>query len=96
MAQTNCSDRGRGSIACAKPMLGMKRIKDGESLVSRIKTRMQDAKSIRQSEREDRKSERENKKSVGRGLKDTRMAINYQPGQKSWKNYDVLSKSKNV
>lgn len=94
MAQ--CNDRGRGSIACAKPMLGMKRMRDGESLVSRIKTRMQDAKAIRQSEREDRRNERESGKRGGPGLKDTRMAINYQPGQKSWKNYDVLSKSKNV
>lgn len=92
-----CNDRRRGSIACAKPMLGMKRIKDGESLVSRIKTKMADAKALRQSEREDRRSERENGKRVGppKG-KDTRMAINYQPNKKTWQNYDVLSKSKNV
>lgn len=91
MAASN--DRGRGSIACAKPVLGMKRMKE-ESVISRIKTKMRDAKELRQANREVRQEERDNNKRVGppKG-KDQRLGIDYRPSGSSRYNFNTLKQN---
>lgn len=95
MAASN--DRGRGSVACAKPMLGMKRMKE-ESVISRIKTKMRDAKELRQANREVNREEKDSNKRFGppKG-KDERLGIDYRPATSSKYKFNALkSNDKNA
>jgi hypothetical protein len=89
--------RNYGSTKCWNPADGLKSC--GQSIVSSIRGKIENAKANSYVRREKRKEDREERREVrkaGIGKKDIRMGVNYQPNKASWKSYDVLSKSKNV